>query len=129
MAAGMPTVSGDDRSRQAAAISNALTRNHREHFGRGAGSVKTIINRGFVVTFLEDIYTPLERTLIDGGQRHLVVEARIAFQAMMRDTYIGVVEEITGRKVRAFLSQVHIDPDIAAEVFVLEPIEDERPDV
>jgi hypothetical protein len=26
-----------------------------------------------------------------------------------------------GRKVIAFLSQVHIDPDISAETFILEP--------
>ena len=40
---------------------------------------------------------------------------------MMRDTYIGIVEAATGRKVRAFLSYNHIDPAIATEIFVLEP--------
>jgi hypothetical protein len=30
------------------------------------------------------------------------------------------VEEITGRKVIAFLSDNHLDPDIAVESFVLE---------
>jgi uncharacterized protein YbcI len=30
------------------------------------------------------------------------------------------VEEILGRKVIAFMSQVHFDPDLAAEVFVLD---------
>jgi uncharacterized protein YbcI len=110
----------NDVGRQAVQISNALTKNHREHFGRGAGSVKTVINRGFVITFLEEIYTPLERTMIEGGRADLVHDARLAFQAMMRETYVGIVEEATGRKVRAFLSQNHIGPDIAAEIFVLE---------
>ena len=41
----------DDVGRQAVQISNALTRNHREHFGRGAGTVKTVINKGFGVRF------------------------------------------------------------------------------
>src|SRR4051795_7830593 len=108
-----------DIGRQAVQISNALTRNHRDHFGRGAGSVKTIINRGFVVTFLEEIYTPLERTLIEGGRRDLVHEARLAFQLMMRETYISIVEEATGRKVRAFMSQNHIGPEIAVEISFL----------
>ncbi len=111
----------DDRGRQAVEISNQLTRSHREHFGRGAGNVKTVIQKGFVVTFLEDIYTPFEKTLIGGGHEKLVVEARFAFQQMMRAEYIGVVETVTGRKVRAFLSQNHIDPPIATEMFVLEP--------
>jgi uncharacterized protein YbcI len=39
---------------------------------------------------------------------------------MMRETYIGIVESVTGRKVRAFLSQNHIDPAIAVEIFVLD---------
>jgi uncharacterized protein YbcI len=119
----------DDRGRQAIQISNALTKNHREHFGRGAGSVKTVINKGFVVTFLEEIYTPLERTLIEGGRPDLVHEARLAFQLMMRETYTAIVEESTGRKVRAFLSQNHIGPDIAVEIFVLESEPDEVSDI
>src|SRR3954447_20522471 len=118
-----------DIGRQAVQISNALTRNHREYFGRGAGTVKTVINRGFVVTFLEEIYTPLERTLIEGGRQDLVHEGRLAFQLMMRDTYVQIVEEATGRKVRAFLSQNHIGPDIAAEIFVLESGPGEASDV
>ena len=44
-----------DRGRQALNISNALTHNHRQRFGRGAGSVKTIVSKDFVVTFLEDV--------------------------------------------------------------------------
>jgi uncharacterized protein YbcI len=115
--------------RQAIEISNALTKNHRQHFGRGAGSVKTVINKGFVVTFLEEIYTPLEKTLIEGGRPDLVHEARLAFQLMMRETYTAIVEENTGRKVRAFLSQNHIGPDIAVEIFVLESEADETSDV
>jgi len=115
-----------DVGRQAVQISNALTKNHREHFGRGAGSVKTIINRGFVISFLEEIYTPLERTMIEGGRRDLVHEARLAFQLMMQEKYVAIVEEATGRKVRAFMSQNHIDPDIAVEIFVLEPHPEEE---
>jgi len=114
--------STDDRGRQAVEISNAMTRSHRDHFGRGAGSVKTVIQGGYVITFLEDIYTPLERTLINAGKGDLVMEARFAFQNAMREEYIELIETVTGRKVRAFLSQNHIGPDIAAELFVLDPI-------
>jgi len=110
----------DDRARQAIEISNQLTRSHRESFGRGASNVKTVIQKGFVITFLEDIYTPFEKTLIAGGHTGLVIDGRFAFQQMMREKYIGIVESVTGRKVRAFLSQNHIDPAIAVEMFVLE---------
>jgi uncharacterized protein YbcI len=115
------TPSDTERGRQAIEISNQLTQSHRESFGRGAGNVKTIIEKGYVITFLEDIYTPLEKTLISGGHSELVMQARFAFQQMMRPAYTAVIEAVTGRKVRAFLSQNHIDPAIAAEIFVLYP--------
>ena len=116
----MHQASADDRLRQAIEISNALTRSHRENFGRGPGNVKTVIQKGFVITFLEDVYTPFEKTMISGGHTQLVLDGRFAFQQMMREKYIEIVEAATGRKVRAFLSQNHIDPAIAVEMFVLE---------
>jgi uncharacterized protein YbcI len=117
----MQQVTGtDDRLRQAIEISNQLTRSHRESFGRGPSNVKTVIQKGFVISFLEDVYTPFEKTLISGGHEQLVLDGRFAFQQMMRETYTEIVETATGRKVRAFLSQNHIDPAIAVEMFVLE---------
>lgn len=116
----MQQVTAEDRLRQAIEISNQLTRSHRESFGRGPGNVKTVIQKGFVVTFLEDVYTPFEKTMISGGHEQLVLDGRFAFQQMMREKYTEIVETVTGRKVRAFLSQNHIDPPIAVEMFVLE---------
>ena len=83
--------------------------------------MRTVINRDHVVAFLNDIYTPVERTLIDAGSQETVKETRQAFQMAMRAMFSEAVEEIMGRKVVAFMSQVHFDPDMAAEIFVLEP--------
>jgi uncharacterized protein YbcI len=116
----METETGE-RARPATAISNALTRMHREYYGRGATTVRTTIGRDHVITFLEDILTPSERTLVDSGHVEPVRQTRLAFQVAMREEFIGTVEKATGRKVRAFLSQVHFDPDIAAEIFLFEP--------
>jgi uncharacterized protein YbcI len=104
----------------ALAISNAMTRLHRDHYGRGATTARTIINGKYVVSFVEDIFTPVERTLIDAGEQDSVGETRRAFQRAMESTFVAVVEEVMGWKVIAFLSQVHFDPDIAQETFVLE---------
>jgi uncharacterized protein YbcI len=112
---------GTDRSRQAVAVGNAITRMHREHYGRGATTTRTIYQRNHVVAFLEDIYTPVERTLIDAGNQQTVKDTRQAFQMAMGPAFAAAVEEITGRKVIAFMSQVHFEPDMAAEIFVLEP--------
>lgn len=107
--------------RQAAAIGNMITRLHREHYGRGATKTSTIFQRNVVLTLLEDIYTPVERTLINAGQHGDVKHTRQVFQMAMAAQFSSGVEEITGRKVIAFMSQVHFDPDIAAEMFMLEP--------
>jgi len=96
---------------------------HREHYGRGATSVRTVIQRDYVISFLNDIYTPVERTLIEAGSQQTVKETRQAFQMAMRGMFTEAVEEIMGRKVLGFMSQVHFQPDMAAEIFVLEPAE------
>jgi uncharacterized protein YbcI len=109
-----------DDGRQTMAISNAITRLHREHYGRGATSVRTVIERNYVMCILDDIYTPAERTLIDAGQTDMVRSTRLVFQHAMGPKFVDAVEAATGRKVIAFMSQVHFDPDMAAEIFVLE---------
>jgi hypothetical protein len=61
-----------DQGRQACAVSNAITRLHREYHGRGATTTRTVIQRNYVVAFLEDIYTPVDRTLLDAGEQERI---------------------------------------------------------
>jgi len=115
--------SGDgsrERGKLAAAISNAIVGLHREYYGRGAKRARTVMGAEYVICFMEDIYTPVERTLIDAGRFHAVQETRTAFQETMREKFSNAVEELTGRKVVGFLSQVHVDPDLSVETFILE---------
>ena len=53
--------------------------------------------------------------------RELVLTMRKAFQGTVRHDLIDGVEEILGRKVTAFMSDNHIDPDVAVEVFCSRP--------
>ena len=102
------------------AIANAINHLHREHYGRGAASARTVTGRDQVVVFLEDIYTTIERTLIDNGHFDQVRATRHTFQKAMSSAFSEAVEAITGRRVVAFMSEVHHDPDVAAEIFILE---------
>jgi uncharacterized protein YbcI len=111
--------------RHASAISTAVSKLHREHYGRGATIARTVIQRNYVITFLEDIYTPVERTLLENGKEEAVRETRQIFQQAMRPQFTEAVEAITGRKVIQFMSQVAFGPDMAAEIFVLQPVEGE----
>ena len=54
----------DEMAEARRAISIGIVAIHREHFGRGSNSVRTIIQGDYVASFLDDIFTPGERTLI-----------------------------------------------------------------
>src|ERR1700709_2188296 len=100
-------------------LSNAMVALHREYFGRGPGAAKSFINDEMVVCVLSDIYTAVERPLIGAGQAGHVRRPRGLHQEALEDEYKARVEAIMGRPVEAFLSVVHVDPDVAVEVFLL----------
>ena len=108
-----------DRGKLAAAISNAIVGIFREYYGRGASRARTVMGADYVITFLEDIYTPVERTLIEAGRFEAVNETRAAFQETMQERFSSEVERLVGRKVIGFLSQNHVNPDLAVETFIL----------
>lgn len=109
-----------ENTRSAQAISNAITKLQRDHYGRGPESVRTVVGYDHIICFLENTFMPVERTLIDAGELTAVRETRLAFQRAMEQRFVNTVEEIIKRKVRAFLSTVSLNPDISVEVFVLE---------
>jgi uncharacterized protein YbcI len=117
-----------EHARQAAAAGTAITRLHRDRYGRGASTTRVVYQRNFLTVYLEDIYTQAERTLIDAGRHEAVKSTRQEFQMTMREPFTDAVEQATGRKVVAFMSQVHFDPDMAAEIFVLRPTKAEKED-
>jgi uncharacterized protein YbcI len=125
MAASAAEPVGDGQ--RARAISDGMQRMHREFYGRGATTARTVIQRDYVATFLEDVYAPAEKTLIKAGESESVKQARSAFQRAMEDQFIRLVEEAMGRKVIAFMSQVHFDPDISLEAFVLQSDDGQAP--
>ncbi len=73
---------------------------------------------------LRDTLTDGERSLVRDGRTALVLQTRKAYQDTMGADLIAGVEGITGRKVDAFMSDNHIDPDVAVESFVLKPQSD-----
>jgi uncharacterized protein YbcI len=107
------------------AISTRFVKLLREHYGRGPIKAKTYALDDIIVVVLRGTgFTPLEKTMMDSGQPRRVVAMREEFQQMMARRYTDAIEELTGRKVQAFLSQAHIDPDITLEVFFIDrPLE------
>ena len=107
--------------RVSAEISTAAVQLFSEVTGRGPTKARTVINRDSVLILLADTLTKGELSLVRTGMSDHVLETRRRFQRAMREGLIAVVEKYTRRRVVAFMSDNHIDPDVAAEVFVLEP--------
>jgi uncharacterized protein YbcI len=103
-----------------AEISNSMVRLYREHFGKGPTGAKTYVLDDLVICVLRDGLTRVEKTLFEQGRGDAVREMRAAFQDAVADRFTGVIEELTGRKVLAFMSQAHVGPDLAIEVFFLD---------
>jgi len=106
---------GETRAR----ISREIVRLQSEYYGKGPTKAKTYIVDDLVVVVLEESFTRAEKTLAERGEREAIQHIRRRFQQQMADTFIGVVEQATGRRVRAFLSETDIDQDVSVETFLL----------
>jgi len=104
----------------ALAISTAVVRELASTTGRGPMSAKTTFGDNAVFVVLQDTLTRGERTLVDAGQSGAVLGLRRLWQAVMRESCSKAIEDLTNRRVVGFMSDNHIDPDIAVEVFILE---------
>jgi uncharacterized protein YbcI len=111
----------------AAAISNAVVRALARTTGRGPTKAKTTLGENGVFVVLQDSLTVGERTLTNAGQGAAVLDLRRRWQAVMETDLSHEIEDLTGRKVIGFMSDNHIDPDLAVEVFVLERLLDQQP--
>jgi uncharacterized protein YbcI len=101
-------------------ISREIVRLHARHYGRGPTKAKTYLNQEYVLCVLEDILTAAETTLIAAGKEDLVRSTRQAFQDAARDGFVEIVERATGRRARAFHSQIDPASNTAVQVFLLE---------
>src|SRR5437763_2765619 len=106
----------------AAAISSAVVHTLAQRTGKGPTKAKTTLGDNGVFVVLEDTLTKGEQNLADAGESASVLDTRRLWQRVMKEEMSAKVEELTGRKVVGFLSDSHIDPDLAVEVFVLERI-------
>jgi uncharacterized protein YbcI len=73
-----------------------------------------------VVVILQDTMTTSERTLVAGGKGEAVLAPRRALEEVIRPDLVSAVEQLTGCKVKSALSAHNLEPDLAAEVFVLD---------
>ena len=97
-----------------------MVRLYKELFGRGPTKAKTnYADENTLVSSLENTLTPAEINMRDLGEHQRLEETRLFFQKASRDDFVKTVEQITGREVRAFVSGMDTEEDVATEVFYL----------
>ena len=104
-----------------AALANAMVGLKKRYYGRGPKAAKAYVEDDYIFVVLEGGLTRNEETLLAAGKEDLVRQYRLTFQEVVGPTVSGAVEELTGRKVIGYHSQVVFDPMRAFEIFVLEP--------
>src|SRR3954452_21773381 len=111
----------------AAAISNAVVTMLARTTGRGPSKAKTTIGDDGIFVVLEDTLTRGEQNLSDAGEDAAVLDLRRRWERVMEHDVSGDTERLPHRRVVGFMNDNHIDPDLAVEVFVLEPLGATRP--
>jgi uncharacterized protein YbcI len=101
-------------------ISNEIAAAQKAFFGKGPTAATSYIVDDMLFVVMRGGFTTAEMTMLEFGHGDLVRQFRQIFENEMGEGLIGVVEELTGRKVLTYQSQVLFDPNIALEIFVFE---------
>lgn len=102
-----------------AEIATRIVRLQSEYYGKGPTKARTYVVDDLVVVVLEETFTKAERTLVDRGEVEAIQQIRRRFQQQMADEFKAIVEQATGRSVRAFLSETNLEADLSVEIFLL----------
>jgi uncharacterized protein YbcI len=113
----------DRRGLELEELTNAMVRLYKEQFGRGPTKARSdYAGPNALLVTVENSLTPAERNMVALDEHQRVREIRMFFQHASDGDFIGTVEEITGRKVRAFVSGIDTGHDVSSEVFYFEPM-------
>jgi len=103
-----------------AAVSREMVRLYKEQFGRGPTKVRTeFAGPDCLVCTLEDSLTPAEKALVAMGEHQRLRDIRMFFQHASEEQFRAVIEGLTDRRVRAFVSGIDTVEDVSTEVFYL----------
>jgi uncharacterized protein YbcI len=103
------------------ALANAMVGMKKQFYGRGPTAAKAWILDDYVFVAMEGGLTRNEETLLADGKEDMVRTYRLSFQETVRETVTAAVEELLGRRVLTYHSQIVFDPPRTFEIFVLEP--------
>lgn len=105
-----------------AAITRELVRIHTSAIGRGPRKSYSFHSGDTLITVMLGVLTRAEQTLVSYKEGEAVLATRRLSQRAMAEEMKAAVARLTERDVLAFMSDNHIDPDMAVQVFILAPL-------
>jgi uncharacterized protein YbcI len=103
------------------AVNEAMVALHERYHGRAPATSRTMmLGEDMLACLLGEVYTDVEKTLIELQRQALVHETRSTFHQGMEHRFIAAVERLTGRRVANFISTHHVGPDLELKLFVFE---------
>src|ERR1700760_4547437 len=106
-------------------LANAMAGLKKRHYGRGPTAAKAFLEDDYAFVVLEGGLLRHEETLLELGMDDAVRSHRLKFQEAVSATACAAAEELLGRRVLAYHSQITFRPTRVFEFFVLEPASSE----
>jgi uncharacterized protein YbcI len=103
-------------------ISNAVTEALKQSCGKGPTRMKAYTVHDDVAIDVQDMLTPLERTLVQDGHEQLVSEARQVLIGRAAKECRAAIEQATGRRVLGWRTEINPSADRARMLVQLQPL-------
>ncbi|HEV2724244.1 MAG TPA: DUF2294 domain-containing protein [Thermoleophilaceae bacterium] len=115
-----PPQEEEDGGALLARISNEMVRAQKEFFGKGPTKAKSYMLDDMLIIVMRGGMTTAEKTMLDFGHPDQVRQFRQLFENSMTERLTGKMEELTGRKILTYQSQILFEPDVVVEIFVFD---------
>jgi uncharacterized protein YbcI len=117
----------EEGSNLLARLSNEMVRAQKRYWGKGPVKAKSYMFDDMLFIVMQDGLTTAEVSMLEFGEADLVRQYRQTFENRMTEKLVGMVEEVTRRKVLNYQSQILFDPDRVVEIFVFDDVAPDRP--
>jgi uncharacterized protein YbcI len=101
-------------------LSSEMVRLQKKFWGRGPDSAKSYLVDDLLFIVMRGGMTVAEQSMLDSGRQDSVRTTRQEFEDDMAGRLRGMVEEVTGRTVLTYQSQILFEPEMVIETFVFE---------
>lgn len=103
-----------------ARISSEVVKTFKEYYGKGPTSAKSYMVDDLLFVVMRGGLNAAEKFLLEKDEVDVVRQYRQTFENRMDEILTEKIEELTGRKVVAFQSQILFEPDMSVEMFVFD---------